>query len=213
MGLVGKATESILQWPALGVPAAATLIAAQQLNELHNELQDVTRKVRQLVSLRDEKELTTNLEAGSWSVAQVLDHLAQTTNAFLPAISTAISNAPNLKSNRALKTGALTQLLIKNLEPPYRLRFKALKAIVPRQHDLHAAFAGFEESQNRLAQVIQSNLGKAIDAVRIVSPVYARVSYNVYGALRMLAAHERRHLWQMEQILKALDARQHSNAS
>jgi rubrerythrin len=35
--------------------------------------------------------------------------------------------------------------------------------------------------------------------------VYARFRYNVYGALRMLAAHERRHLWQIERILKTLD--------
>jgi hypothetical protein len=39
----------------------------------------------------------------------------------------------------------------------------------------------------------------------VQSPVYARLRYNVYGALRMLAAHERRHLWQIERILKTLD--------
>jgi hypothetical protein len=49
--------------------------------------------------------------------------------------------------------------------------------------------------------------------VRVESPVYARFSYNVYGALHMLTAHERRHLWQIEQILKALDDAQVRSAS
>ena len=113
--------------------------------------------------------------------------------------------APRLTTNRALRTGTLTRLFIRNLEPPYRLRFKALTPLVPRRHDCDSAWSAFEESQIRLAKIIQSRRGLAIDQVRVESPVYARFRYNVYGALRMLAAHERRHLWQMEQILKALD--------
>ena len=63
------------------------------------------------------------------------------------------------------------------------------------------------------AKTIQSASGLAVDQVRVESPVYARFSYNVYGALRMLAAHERRHLWQIERILKALDGAQPRNPS
>lgn len=61
------------------------------------------------------------------------------------------------------------------------------------------------ESQAQLSEVVGSAAGLAIDRVRIKSPVYARISYNVYGALRILTAHERRHIWQVQQILKARD--------
>jgi tRNA isopentenyl-2-thiomethyl-A-37 hydroxylase MiaE len=47
----------------------------------------------------------------------------------------------------------------------------------------------------------------------VKSPVYGRFNYNVYGALRMLAAHERRHLWQIQQILKARNGARLRNAS
>ena len=113
--------------------------------------------------------------------------------------------APRLTTNRPLRTGALARLFIRNLEPPYRLRFKVLAPLVPRQHDFNSAWGAFQESQAQLAKTIRSAAGLAIDQVRIKSPVYGRFSYNVYGALRMLAAHERRHLWQIEQILEALD--------
>ena len=62
-------------------------------------------------------------------------------------------------------------------------------------------------------KTIHSAIGLAVDQVRVKSPVYGRFSYNVYGALRMLAAHERRHLWQIQQILKALDNARLRNAS
>lgn len=209
MGMFGGATSSILRLPKLlGVmPARAgtTLTSTGQLDIVLSQVESVTRKARDLVAGRSQAELTIGLEPASWSVAQCLDHLAQTTNAFLPAIESSIVRAPRLTASRALKTGTLARLFIRNLEPPYRLRFKVLAPLVPRQHDFNFAWNAFEKSQAQLAKTIQSAIGLAVDQVKIESPVYARFSYNVYGALRMLAAHERRHLWQMEQILKALD--------
>ena len=188
-------------------------ISAGQLDTVLKQVENVTLKAKKLVAGRSQTDLTTALESASWSVAQCLDHLAQTTNAFIPAISSAIARAPRLTTNRALRTGALTRLFIRNLEPPYRLRFKVLAPLVPRQHDFNSAWGAFEESQAQLAKTIRSAAGLAIDQVRVESPVYARFSYNVYGALRMLTAHERRHLWQIEQILKALDDAQIRDAS
>jgi hypothetical protein len=214
MARFGEANESILRLPRLGlVQAAAVPASARQFESLLQQIEDASRKAKALTTGRSQTDLTTSLEANSWSVAQCLDHLAQTTNVFLPVIAEAMGRAPRLGSNRRLRTGALTQMLIRNLEPPYRLRFRALKAIVPQRQDFASAYNAFEESQVRLAETIQSSVGLALDEVRIESPVYARVSYNVYGALRMLAAHQRRHLWQIEQILKALDALPHRNVS
>ena len=132
---------------------------------------------------------------------------------FIPAISAAIVSSPRLTTNRALRTGVLTRLFIRNLEPPYRLRFKVLSPLAPRRLDFKSAWVAFEQSQAQLAKTIQFAIGLAVDEVRVESPVYARFSYNVYGALRMLAAHERRHLWQIEQILKAHAAAQVRNFS
>ena len=209
MGMFAEATGAILRLPRfLGTGAAhsATFeISASQLEALLKEAAGVIQEARDLVSGRSLSKLTTSLESTSWSVAQNLDHLTKTTNAFLPPISAAIARAPRLTRNRALRTGALAQLLIRSLEPPYRLRFKVLAALVPHQQDFSSAWAGFADSHAELGKTIESAAGLAIDQVRIESPVYARFSYNVYGALCMLTAHQRRHLWQMEQILKALD--------
>jgi hypothetical protein len=97
--------------------------------------------------------------------------------------------------------------LIRNLEPPYRLRYKVIPQLVPRQTDFDAAWLAFEQSQLRLSETVCSATGLAIDKAKVQCPVCAHVTYNVYGALRMLAAHQRRHLWQVQQILIALDGR------
>jgi hypothetical protein len=209
MGMFGEATSIILRLPKfLGAASAHTgtvRISTGQLETVLNRVENLTLNAQGLVAGRSQADLTTSLESTAWSVAQCLDHLAQTTNAFLPAISSAIARAPRLTTDRSLRTGALTRLFIRNLEPPYRLRFKVFAPLVPRQRDFNFAWGAFEESQAQLVKTIQSAVGLAVDRVRVESPVYARFSYNVYGALRMLMAHERRHLWQIEQILKTLD--------
>jgi len=88
-----------------------------------------------------------------------------------------------------------------------------LAPLVPCDDDFDSAWNAFELSQAELTKTIQSAVGLAVDQVRVKSPVYGGVSYDVYGALRMLAAHERRHLWQIQQILKALDDARLRNAS
>jgi DinB superfamily len=217
MGMFGETTGSIQRLPKflriMPVRNGAIRISTGQLDGVLNQVDALTLKVKTLVAGRSQSDLITSLESTSWSVAQCLDHLAQTTNAFIPAISSAIASAPRLTTNRALRTGAITRLFIRNLEPPYRLRFKVPAPLVPRQQDFNSAWGGFEESQAQLAKTIRSAAGLAIDQVRVESPVYARFSYNAYGALRMLTAHERRHLWQMEQILNALDGARVRDAS
>jgi hypothetical protein len=208
MGMFGFATGILLRLPKfLGarVGAGMTQISTAQLEVVLDQVESVTRKARDLVAGRSLAHLTTSLEPTSWSVAQCLDHLARTTTAVLPAISLAIVHAPHLTTNRALRTGALTRLFLRNLEPPYRLRLSVHSSFVPRQHDFTSTWDAFEQSQAQLTKTMRSAIGLAIDEVTVESPVYARLSYNVYGALRMLAAHERRHLWQIEQILKTLD--------
>ena len=176
-----------------------------QLDSLLEQFQCATREARKLVLGRPACELTRRLEPESWSTAECLDHLARTTGSFLPAISSAVAAAPKLTTKRALRTGAIASLLIRNLEPPYRLRYKVIPQLAPQEKDFAAAWSAFEESQSRLAETVCSAAGLAIDKVAVPCPVCAHVTYNAYGAFRMLAAHQRRHLWQMEQILAALD--------
>ena len=209
MGMFSEATGAILRLPkfrwAMPVGTGTIRISAGQLDTVLKQIEEVTLRAKKLLAGRNQTDLTSSVESASWSVAQCLDHLAQTTNAFIPAISSAIARAPRLTTNRALRTGALTRVFIRNLQPPYRLRFKVPAPLVPREHDFNSAWDAFEKSQAQLAKTIRSAAGLAIDQVRVESPVYARFSYNVYGALRMLTAHEFRHLWQIEQVLKQLD--------
>jgi DinB family protein len=182
---------------------SSTLQLASLLDQFHR----ATREANKLVLGREADDLTSGWEPGSWSATECLDHLARTTLSFLPAISRAVAAAPDLTSNRPLRTGTIASLLIRNLEPPYRLRYKVIPQLAPQEKDFEVAWSSFENSQSQLSETVHSAAGLAIDKVNVPCPLCAHVIYNAYGAFRMLAAHQRRHLWQMKQILGALDGR------
>jgi hypothetical protein len=210
MGILTAPSPNTAQTEAFDVLAAGLggeRIAIRQLTMVADQIRRITRDAEVQVLSREKTDLGLRLEPESWCVAECLDHLAHTTRSFLPAISDAIAKAPKLTTNRPLRTGILPSLFIRNLNPPYRIRFKVLPQLTPQNADSETAWTAFVESQSQLLETVLSAAGLAIDKVRIKSPVYARISYNVYGAFRMLAAHQSRHIWQIEQILKVLDDR------
>jgi hypothetical protein len=48
--------------------------------------------------------------------------------------------------------------------------------------------------------------GLAIDRLRIASPFARQIRYSVYSAFRLIAVHQRRHLWQAEQVARSVTA-------
>jgi hypothetical protein len=206
MGIPTAAAANLGQGQGLDV-LAAHLVSIRQQAALGHQIRQTTQDAGAFVAGRDKADLLIRLKPQSWCVAECLDHLTQTTQVFLPAIAQAIAEAPKLTRNRHLKTGILPSLFIRSLNPPYLIRFKVLPQLAPPQLSSEEAWSRFSDSQTELLATLNSAAGLAIDEVRIKSPVYARISYNIYGVFCMLAAHQRRHVWQIGNILQALDNR------
>jgi hypothetical protein len=60
--------------------------------------------------------------------------------------------------------------------------------------------ADFDAAQAAIQQQIRAMDGLDITTIRVTSPVNASLRYSTYSALHILAAHERRHLWQAERV-------------
>jgi hypothetical protein len=62
----------------------------------------------------------------------------------------------------------------------------------------------FLESQKVMFSRVERANGLALDQVKVASPFKESVKYNMYSLFWILAAHQRRHIWQAEQALKQL---------
>lgn len=86
------------------------------------------------------------------------------------------------------------------LEPPARLKMPTPERFQPVAiDDPGRVIPDFVGSQAQLLERLTRGEGLALDQYRIVSPFAKSVRYNLYSAFVMIAAHERRHLWQAEQ--------------
>jgi hypothetical protein len=91
------------------------------------------------------------------------------------------------------------------IEPPFRMKVKTTPPFEPKNPKAPAAvIEEFMAGQSELARRVNNADGRDLDAIRIASPFNSRMTYNLYAAFRILTAHQRRHLWQLEQVLQLL---------
>src|SRR5260370_42543426 len=98
-------------------------------------------------------------------------------------------------------------MILRFNEPPYRLWAAAPAAYVPSGVEPAASVvARFEELQRQLIEVVERADGLALTEIKVSWPVFVRVKYNMFASLKVLPAHQRRHLWQAEQAAKVAAA-------
>lgn len=174
---------------------------------LIRELDEATEQARRLVAETDARLFTVRPDAMRWSAAECLGHLSITTNEFLPILRSAIENGlnRNLRSAREPGMDTLGRVLRWFMEPPIRSKVKTTQPFVPRAIRAKAeALAEFEAAQRELVALVNAAKGLDVRKIKVRSAFDKRVSYNLYSAFRIIAAHERRHLWQAEQAVCAL---------
>ena len=157
---------------------------------------------RQVAPLSDEQ-FTWQPSPGRWSIAHCLDHLNSTARVYLPALDEAISNA----SKRAMfgrgpyKYNLLGRLSVTLTEPPPRFKVKAPAAFLPPldrpRREIVAAFRAYQVQYiDRLRQANGVDLARA----RVRSPAARWLFLPLGSGFELMAAHERRHLFQVTTI-------------
>lgn len=177
------------------------------IEEVEKELNEATRRAWTLVQSTDGRLFTVRPGVTSWSAAECLAHLSISTELFLPVLKTTIEGARKKKPRGKPKMDVIGRVLAWFLEPPIRKKVKTTAPFVPRSTRAKAeAFGEFASLQEKLLDLLRDARDVDLRA-RIVSPFDKRVRYNLYSAFRIVAAHQRRHLWQAEQAVAELRAR------
>lgn len=144
----------------------------------------------------------------SWSVGQCLMHLARGTDAVLPAIDRAIGKAREKgwpPPTGAVRFGWMARMMVGSMEPPPKRIMKTWSMFEPptetlrRDDVVQALNASRDRILERTGQAEAVNYRKAI----VVSPVSWLIRIPLGGYLAFLAAHDRRHLYQAQQIKAA----------
>lgn len=149
-------------------------------------------------------------EPGRWSVSECVDHLNRTSEAFVPAMRSAISAAESLRGEgaRRFRRDAIGWLLSVIMPPPVRIirssttaDFEPVSTASPAE-----LVRRFGELQRAQLECVELADGLPLDRVWIASPFNQRVRYNLYSCFVILPRHQHRHLWQAEQAAGQVEA-------
>lgn len=178
------------------------------LQNLQDGLDAAERNARALVDGLTSSLGAWRADTGSWSVAECLDHLATANRVYLAAMEPAATRALSEGTRRRgpARPGLLGGWFVAYLEPPANLKSKAPRKIKPRSAPpLEAALSSFLATQGEVRAFIQAYATIDLRRVRFPNPLIRGVRFSLATGLHVIAAHERRHLWQAWRVRRAAE--------
>jgi hypothetical protein len=190
--------------------AADSRAVSPEIREVLDQLIAADRDAEALVAGLSEELGTRRLTPTSWSIAECLDHLATANRVYLRAMRPPAERAlagGSTRSRPALP-GIIGRWFVGSLEPPVKAgrRGKAPRIIRPREGPALAdAFAAFIASHEDAREFLRRFHNIDLARIRFVNPFVAGVRFSLATGVNVIAAHDRRHLWQAWNVRRAAD--------
>lgn len=182
---------------------------APEIDALLRALDDAETDASRLAAGLTERQGQWRPAPGAWSIAECLDHLATANEVYLAAMQPAAERALSKRRHRRrpARPGFIGGWFVRALEPPVKkaLRGKAPRSIQPRPSPaLGESLQAFRRSQQRVREFVARFESIDLAGVRFVNPFVTGVRFSLATGLHVIAAHERRHLWQAHRVLERL---------
>jgi DinB family protein len=179
-----------------------TQLVSAQLEACAHDFRHAVEEARNLLTYPDDEALRKRRSLSSWSALECVAHLNLATQAMLPGIRQSVEAAPKRSDDKPIyKMDVPGRLLAWSLEPPVFIKLKAPQLAQPRESGgPEEVLQEFEQLHIELIGLLHASAGKAIDQQKMKSP-FANLHYNTYSAFRIIASHDRRHLWQAHKAL------------
>ena len=141
--------------------------------------------------------------AGRWSIGECIAHLNVTGQMYLPNIDRQLkkARAEKLFGEGRFRHTLLGGLLVRAVGSPGKIRVKAPKVFIPLPEHLRAVVVpAFVSLHAQFARRINEANGLNLRRIKVVSPTNSFIKLTLGECFALLAAHERRHLWQARQV-------------
>lgn len=133
----------------------------------------------------------------SWSIAQCLEHLINSHDAYTPDLQriTAGTFTMNWWEKYSPFSRACGRMMINNLQEEVKRKMTAPKKIQPTTSNFGMEIMeNYDKSLDSFLEYIANCRGVDIDKTIITSPILAIVTYSLRDAFQFLLQHEHRHL-------------------
>lgn len=177
------------------------------LQEILDAVDHADRAADVLVADLTEEQFHWQPDGGrAWSIAQCLEHLATTNAIYGDAIQTGIMAAKRRGWTRKgpLASGFFGRQFVQSMEPPVRRRFRSPGKTRPGSGlPKTEALRRFHAAHERIRQLVRDAAGVDGNRATFKNPFMPLLRVRVGTGLRVIPAHDRRHLWQASRVKEA----------
>jgi hypothetical protein len=178
-----------------------------EVEQFRKEFERLANEADALVAPLSDDEFMRVPASGGWPVAKCIDHLNATAREYLPQLDDAIAEAirQGLYGEGPFRYNILGRTFVRVMEPPVkRMKAKAPAMFLPADNrsrpEIMAAFRAYQvQFIDRLRQANGLDLARA----RVLSPVSTWLRIPLGSGFGVIAAHERRHIWQARQVIQS----------
>lgn len=174
-----------------------------QLAEFERQFGALKDEASNLVKGLNESQFNWRPFASSWSVAECLQHLNMIGGRYVHVLEQTLAQAAAQGPRAAgpFAYGWFGGWILKNTEPPPKRRFKAGRSFQPVYgQPVTAVLPTFLHLQGQLAGQVQQANGLDLETIKAPAPGLGPLRFSLLVTFAWIAAHERRHLWQADQV-------------
>lgn len=179
-----------------------------------DNLQETTQDFLTLYTNLDLRTLNTRPAPGSWSAAEILQHLIQITQSYYPIVEQVRSGQyrPGWLWRRTFMTRFFGNFILQSSLPDHKRKVKTMHPWLPEETDYPLGIIQeYREERDRFKTFIGDCKDLLDKGTIIHSPASKRVTYTLERGFDIIVAHEKRHLLQAQQTL-ALVMHEHNTA-
>ena len=177
-----------------------------QIEQIPSELGRTVADVRATFSSLDARRLNWRPDSTSWSVAQCFQHLVQSNREMYTALQKGVdpSRSRTFWQRVPFLPAFFGRMLVTTQAPSGKRKFSAPKSARPSTSDIDAdVLDRFVAGHEEVASFARGLVGREAGRTIMVSPFVSFVTYSVLDGLRLIVAHERRHVEQARRVMQA----------
>lgn len=187
-----------------------------QFDQSNDDLNEIRNRARRLVEGLTPEQLTSRPDPAKWSIAECLAHLNLSAEIVQSKVAAAMERGrkDNLLANGPFGLGFLGKALVWWAEPPPKFRIPAPKSIAPKIEAADPAkiVDDFFRLQDEWARLLREAEGLDQKKIKVPALFPGLPALRLCAPIPWMLAHERRHLWQAENVKRELSS-QPSTAS
>jgi hypothetical protein len=177
------------------------------INQLQADVKQIISAAEHLQTA-DPVKLNYCPDEGSWSVAQVLEHLNAYNRYYLPAIEKSmihISKDTSAWFVPGFWGNYFTKMMMPKNVYEIKNKMKAMKNYIPGKGlNVDAVFKEFFQHQNKLLQLLDVARRRNMNTIKIPVSISRFIRLKLGDTFRFLIAHEQRHMIQARNAIKAV---------